>query len=403
MNLLKVIFLCIDLFISVHSTNTFPDVPPEYVTKECRERATTFEIPKGASLPLSYDSAQFCMYQNLLVLEKMKSLHLALTTPHFGRSICRIEVQRFDKKAKKVDMKIYDTDLRGNCTPRASMVTVNAIEDARTKEISTLDIPRLIGPEKPYVLKEDARLLFTDYEECLILISPFNAGKCKYCELFVASNDAINMPHTQCHSIYRIYCGYGRPTRDVWPNPAGSSSSRRFAVESSRLGLLVSTPPLKEDTIFMNEFQMIPEVLYHIPEANMYASTYEKTEPRLCGIQTQTVLRNQADLELKMITSGRNQSIETENYMRFHSDINAISPTQISLQDRYGLRRVLVSNFKDCYVFKKVNSTKNGTPSCEFFLKNNTTPTTDLQECWFVFLAYCGYPKALYKDTSCYS
>ncbi|XP_040070499.1 uncharacterized protein LOC115317008 [Ixodes scapularis] len=402
MNLLEVIFLCIALFISVHSTSPFPDVPSKYVTDKCREKATEFHISREMSLPLSYNSAQFCMYQNLQVLEDIRLLDLALTSPHTTRSICRIQVHWFNNTAKTVDMTIHDTDLRGNCVAREATVIVKAHEDQRTKELSELEIPRKFGSKRTYIQKEDARLLFTDYKECLILITPFLSGRSRFCELFVASKKSNNMDNTQCHSIYRIYCGYGRPTRGVWPNPAESSSSEQFLYELNLLRLLVRTPLLKEDTIFMNEYQKIPEVLYRIPEANMYASTYEKKDPRLCGIQTQKTLPIEADLELKMITSGRNQSIE-KKYLRFYSDINAISPTQISLQDQYGLRRVLVSNFKNCYVFKKVNSTENGTPACEFFLKNNTTPTTDLQECWFVFLAYCGYPKAFYKDTSCYS
>lgn len=40
---------------------------------------------------------------------------------------------------------------------------------------------------------------------------------------------------------------------------------------------------------------------------------------------------------------------------------------------------------------------------CELFVKNNTNPINELEECWFVFLVYCGYPKALYNETSCYS
>uniref|UniRef100_A0A0K8R9T1 Putative secreted protein n=1 Tax=Ixodes ricinus TaxID=34613 RepID=A0A0K8R9T1_IXORI len=151
----------------------------------------------------------------------------------------------------------------------------------------------------------------------------------------------------------------------------------------------------------MNEFQVIPEVLYQIPEANVYASTYEKKDPRLCGIQAYKIMPDMAQLEIKMINSGRNQSIEGTRH--FSSDLNAISPTRISLPNQYGLHRVLLSNFKYCYVLKKVDSNKNPTPFCEFFVKNNTNPTTDLDECWFVFFAYCGYPKAFYKETSCYS
>ncbi|XP_040073042.1 uncharacterized protein LOC115313699 [Ixodes scapularis] len=402
MSLVKVFFLCIALFVSVHSTKPFPDVPSEYVTSDCRDKATKFQISKGMSLPLAYDSAQFCMYQNLQVLDTMKSLDLALTTPHTGRSICRMKVHRFDKRARQVNMTIYDTDLLGHCTPRNATVIVKAYEDWRTKELSELEIPRKIGWKAQSIDKKKARLLFTDYKECLILITAYFYGKVKYCELFVASKNSNNMYNTQCHSIYRIYCGYGRPTRDVWPDPAKSSSDYYFIMEVHQLRLLIEhTDPLKEDTVFMNEFQIIPEVLYQIPEANVYASTSVNKVNRLCGLQTYKIMPNMAEVELQMISSGQKKT--TEGVRHFRSDTNAISPTQITLWDYHGLWRVLLSNFKNCYVLKNVESSKKGVPFCEFFVKNKTDSTTDLEECWFVFLAYCGYPKAFYKDTSCYS
>uniref|UniRef100_A0A6B0VA54 Putative salivary lipocalin n=1 Tax=Ixodes ricinus TaxID=34613 RepID=A0A6B0VA54_IXORI len=402
MSLLKVIFLCIALFISVHSTNHFLDVPSKYVTSDCRDKATKFKISQGMSLPLGYDSAQFCMYQNLQVLETMTSLDLALTTPHTGRSICRIEVHLFDKRARQVNMTIYDTDLLGDCTPRNATVIVMAHEDQRTKELSELEIPRKIGWKAQSIDKEKARLLFTDYKKCLILITPFFHEKVKYCELFVVSNDTINMHDTQCHSIYRIYCGYGRPTRDVWPDPAKSSSDYYFIMEAHQLRLLIEhRDPLKEDTVFMNEFQMIPEVLYQIPEANVYASTHKNKDKRLCGVQTYKIMRDMAQLELQMISSGQNLTRESLCY--FRSDTNAISPTQVRFWDYHGFWRVLLSNFRNCYVLKKVNSNKQDAPFCEFFVKNNTSPATGLEECWFSFFAYCGYPKAFYNKTSCYS
>uniref|UniRef100_A0A090XBT1 Uncharacterized protein n=1 Tax=Ixodes ricinus TaxID=34613 RepID=A0A090XBT1_IXORI len=125
----------------------------------------------------------------------------------------------------------------------------------------------------------------------------------------------------------------------------------------------------------MNEFQMISEVLYHIPEANVYASTPEEAKSkRLCGIKTYKVFPDSAELALRMIISGKNQSIYKVS--PYQSDMNAISPTQISLPDQY---------------------------VCELLVKNNTNPITHLDECWFVFLAFCGYPKAIYNETSCYS
>uniref|UniRef100_A0A0K8RA66 Putative secreted protein n=1 Tax=Ixodes ricinus TaxID=34613 RepID=A0A0K8RA66_IXORI len=151
----------------------------------------------------------------------------------------------------------------------------------------------------------------------------------------------------------------------------------------------------------MNEFQMISEVLYHIPEANVYASTPEEAKSRrLCGIETYKVFPDSAELALRMIISGKNQSIYKVS--PYQSDMNAICPTQISLPDQYGLMRVLLSDFKNCYVLKKVNN-KNEGPFCELFVKNNTNPITHLDECWLVFLAFCGYPKAIYNETSCYS
>uniref|UniRef100_A0A0K8RI47 Putative salivary lipocalin n=1 Tax=Ixodes ricinus TaxID=34613 RepID=A0A0K8RI47_IXORI len=151
----------------------------------------------------------------------------------------------------------------------------------------------------------------------------------------------------------------------------------------------------------MNKFQMIPEVLYQIPEANVYASTSENKNNRLCGIQAYKIMPDMAQLELQMTSSGQKKTREVVGH--FRSDTNAFSPTQITLWDYHGVWRVLLSDFKNCYVFKNVDSSKKGVPFCEFFIKNNTTPTPDLEECWFVFLAYCGYPKAFYKETSCYS
>uniref|UniRef100_V5HBP4 Uncharacterized protein n=1 Tax=Ixodes ricinus TaxID=34613 RepID=V5HBP4_IXORI len=116
----------------------------------------------------------------------------------------------------------------------------------------------------------------------------------------------------------------------------------------------------------MNEFQMISEVLYHIPEANVYASTPEEAQgKRLCGINTYKVFPDSAELALRMIISGKNESIYRVS--RYQSDMNAISPTQIFLPDPYGLMRVLLSDFKNCYVLKKVNN-KNDAPFCELFV-----------------------------------
>uniref|UniRef100_A0A090XDY7 Salivary lipocalin n=1 Tax=Ixodes ricinus TaxID=34613 RepID=A0A090XDY7_IXORI len=151
----------------------------------------------------------------------------------------------------------------------------------------------------------------------------------------------------------------------------------------------------------MNEFQAISEVFYNIPEANVYASTPKNTNYRLCGMQTYKLMPNMAEMELQIINSGRNKT--TEGRRHFRSDPNAISPTKILLWDYHGLWRVLLSNFKTCYVLKNADSRKNDAPFCEFLVKNNTKPTTGLEECWFVFFAYCGYPTAFYKERSCYS
>uniref|UniRef100_A0A147BH73 Putative secreted protein n=1 Tax=Ixodes ricinus TaxID=34613 RepID=A0A147BH73_IXORI len=110
----------------------------------------------------------------------------------------------------------------------------------------------------------------------------------------------------------------------------------------------------------MNEFQMIPEVLYQIPEANVYASTSANKEKKLCGIQAYKIMPDMAEVALQMIISGQN--ITRERLCHFRSDMNAISSTQISLSDYHGLWRVLLSNFKSCYVLKKVDSSNHGAP-----------------------------------------
>uniref|UniRef100_A0A147BTS5 Putative secreted protein n=1 Tax=Ixodes ricinus TaxID=34613 RepID=A0A147BTS5_IXORI len=404
MSQLKIIYSFITLFISPYYIHSFPDAPPKYVTQKCREKATGFNI---STVPLAYNSALFCMYQNLRVLQVMQSLNLSLTTPHTGRSICRIQILWFNETSERVNMAIYDTDLKGNCTFRNNTI-VKALADPTTKQLSELKIPRKLGRSAPYLKEERARLLFTDYEKCLIFITPFFSRRVKYCELFVVSNNTVNMHDTPCHSIYRIYCGYGRPTRDVWPNPAESSSDEEleFEIEAHQLRMLIEhTDPLKEDTIFMNEFRMIPEVLYHIPEANVYSSTTGKTEPRLCGIQTYKIMPDMANLNIRLISPHKNETMYGLSYYQW--DKKAVPPTKISLLNRKDRTyRMLLSNFKNCYVLKKVggmDGNKNRSPSCELFVKNNTNPITDLEVCWFVFLAYCGYPKAFYNETSCYS
>uniref|UniRef100_A0A147BV98 Lipocalin n=1 Tax=Ixodes ricinus TaxID=34613 RepID=A0A147BV98_IXORI len=405
MRLVNFIYLCIALLISPYYTNSFPDVPSTYVTQECRKEAEKFVVQ---SVPLEFDSALFCMFQNLQVLEQMRSLQLALTTPHTGRSICRIEVYWFNKTAREVNMTIYDTDLQGNCTPRNGTVIVKAHEDWKTKQLSELRIPRTIGREKPWTLWTDTRLLFTDYDTCLIFITSFNGEK--YCELFVASKTPVNMYVTACHSIYRIYCGYGRPKRDAWPNPVNSSSDDEFLMEAHKLRmLLVHIDPLQEDTIFMNEFQMITEVLYNIPEANLLASTSEGAKrKRICGIQIYKIMPDFASLEVRAMISGAKYIFSLYSY--YSMDANAISPTRISLLDqqagadlnRRRERRVLVSNFKNCFVLKTINN-GNQASFCELFVNNNTDIRTGLDECSFVFLAYCGYPTAVYDESSCYT
>uniref|UniRef100_V5GNW1 Uncharacterized protein n=1 Tax=Ixodes ricinus TaxID=34613 RepID=V5GNW1_IXORI len=156
---------------------------------------------------------------------------------------------------------------------------------------------------------------------------------------FVASVNAINMHHTPCHSIYRVYCGYGRPTRDAWPNPVNSSSDDEFVVEAHTLRMLiVRIDPLEEDTIFMNEFQMITEVLYNIPEANLYASTSkDANSKRLCAIQIYKIMPDFASLEVRVMISGTKRTFSLYSY--YSMDANAISPTQISLLDQHDLSR----------------------------------------------------------------
>uniref|UniRef100_A0A6B0VD31 Putative lipocalin n=1 Tax=Ixodes ricinus TaxID=34613 RepID=A0A6B0VD31_IXORI len=403
MSLLNVIYLCIALLISPYYTNSFPDVPIKYVTSECREKAKQFVVP---NVPLAYDSALFCMYQNLEVLKEMQSLHLALTTPHTGRSICRIDVHWFNKTAKTVNMTIYDTDLQGTCTQRNSTDIVEAVQDYRTQELSELIIRRKIGRRHISFQKERTRLLFTDYNKCLIFITPLN--HLKYCELFVKSSSEINMHNTPCHPIYRLYCGYGRKTRDVFPNPVNSSSDEDYLREAHKLRLLLEQrDPLKEDTIFMNEYQMTPEVLYNIPVSILYAST-DGVDNRLCEIYVYQIFPDFADLEVRGVFNRKKFTVPLWSY--YSKDANAFSPTRISLLDQQAgthpnnrrVRRVLLSDFQKCYVLKSLKD-QTRTPLCEFFVKNNTDISTGLDECWFTFLAYCGYPKATYKTKNCYS
>uniref|UniRef100_A0A0K8RL45 Putative secreted protein n=1 Tax=Ixodes ricinus TaxID=34613 RepID=A0A0K8RL45_IXORI len=162
----------------------------------------------------------------------------------------------------------------------------------------------------------------------------------------------------------------------------------------------------------MNEFQVIAEVLYNIPEANLYASTSNNAKnQRLCGIQIYKVMPDFAHLEVRVMISGRKYVVPLYSY--YSMDPNAISPTQISLLDQHAganpsnrrVRRVLVSDFKNCFVLKTTNNGNNGNQAsfCELFVKNNTDISTGLEECTFVFLAYCGYPKAVYNESSCYT
>ncbi|XP_042150381.1 uncharacterized protein LOC8053857 [Ixodes scapularis] len=403
MSFLNVIYLCIELLITPYYIDCFPDVPSKYVSDKCKEAAKHFAVP---NVPLAYNSALFCMYQNLQVLQDMPSLHLALTTPHTGRSICKIEVISFNNATKKVNMSISDTDLKGNCIARNGKDVVDALEDHKTKQLSTLRIPRNIGWKAQRFQGENSRLLFTDYRKCLILIASFY--NVKYCELFVKTDPKINMHNTPCHPIYRIYCGYGRQTRDVFPNPVNSSSDEDYLTEAHSLRLLLEqTDPLKEDTNLMNDYQLITEVLYNSPDSKLYAST-DGGNDRLCEIHIYQIFPNFADLDVRGVFSRRNYKVSLWSY--YSKDANAFSRTQISLLDQQAgtdsslmrVRRVLLSNFQNCYVFKSVND-KNRTPLCEFFVKNNTDITTGLDECWFTFLAYCGYPKAMYKTKSCYS
>uniref|UniRef100_A0A147BSS6 Uncharacterized protein n=1 Tax=Ixodes ricinus TaxID=34613 RepID=A0A147BSS6_IXORI len=159
----------------------------------------------------------------------------------------------------------------------------------------------------------------------------------------------------------------------------------------------------------MNEFQMIAEVFYHIPEANLYASS-EKSRRRLCGVQIYQVFPDSAKLEVRVFSSGGIYRIESFSY--YTKQMNEFSPTIIPLVDHqvptghlynriFRQRRVLVSNFKNCYLLKSVGDGEKN-PLCELFLKNNTDPYPGLDECWFMFLAFCGYPAAVYSNTSCY-
>ncbi|KAG0431888.1 hypothetical protein HPB47_021342, partial [Ixodes persulcatus] len=117
-----------------------------------------------------------------------------------------------------------------------------------------------------------------------------------------------------------------------FPQPLNSSSDEDdFLREAQKLRLLIEVyRPLKEDTIFMNQFQTIAEVFYHIPEANLYASS-ENSRRRLCGVQIYQVFPDSANLEVRVISSGKNYTITS--FSRYTEQINAFSPTIISLVD----------------------------------------------------------------------
>ncbi|CAN7975495.1 unnamed protein product [Ixodes persulcatus] len=54
----------------------------------------------------------------------------------------------------------------------------------------------------------------------------------------------------------------------------------------------------------MNEFQMIAEVLYNIPEANLLASTSEDAKSkRICAIQIYKIMPDFASLEVRAMIS----------------------------------------------------------------------------------------------------
>uniref|UniRef100_V5GWI6 Uncharacterized protein n=1 Tax=Ixodes ricinus TaxID=34613 RepID=V5GWI6_IXORI len=83
----------------------------------------------------------------------------------------------------------------------------------------------------------------------------------------------------------------------------------------------------------MNEFQMITEVLYNIPEANLLASTSEGAKSkRLCAIQIYKIMPNFASLEVRAMISGAKYIFYLYSY--YSMDANAISPTRISLLDQ---------------------------------------------------------------------
>uniref|UniRef100_A0A0K8RBB2 Putative salivary lipocalin n=1 Tax=Ixodes ricinus TaxID=34613 RepID=A0A0K8RBB2_IXORI len=115
----------------------------------------------------------------------------------------------------------------------------------------------------------------------------------------------------------------------------------------------------------MNEFQMITEVLYNIPEANLHASTSKDAEnKRLCGIQIYKIMPEFAELEVRVMISRTKYIVPLYSY--YSMDPNAISPTKISLLDQQAgtnpsnrrVRRVLVSDFKNCFVLKTTNKRK---------------------------------------------
>uniref|UniRef100_A0A0K8R6M8 Putative secreted protein n=1 Tax=Ixodes ricinus TaxID=34613 RepID=A0A0K8R6M8_IXORI len=65
----------------------------------------------------------------------------------------------------------------------------------------------------------------------------------------------------------------------------------------------------------MNEFQMITEVFYNIPEANLYASTSKDADSkRLCGIQMYKIMPEFAHLEVRVMISRTKHTFPLYSY-----------------------------------------------------------------------------------------
>uniref|UniRef100_A0A090X7G5 Uncharacterized protein n=1 Tax=Ixodes ricinus TaxID=34613 RepID=A0A090X7G5_IXORI len=107
----------------------------------------------------------------------------------------------------------------------------------------------------------------------------------------------------------------------------------------------------------MSEYQTTPEVLYRIPISTLYAST-DGGDKRLCEIYIYEIYSDFTNLMVRGVFNRQNYRVFLRSY--YSRDANAFSPTRISLLDQQvsthpdarRVRRVLLSNFQNCYVLQ---------------------------------------------------